>query len=144
MFSFIRCYFLYIYYWFTIKHAKQHGEEGSRSAGFGGPVLIFILLGVVPFMWFGRFYPNESDEFYVYFLEIGGRLKTHKGYVNVAMLSVHLIIAILFSYLLCCYKIKFSSIPERLEQYSFLRQFSWWKLCLPYVFLLTLFMLSSY
>lgn len=132
MFLFIRSYFIYIYYWFIIKDKRKNGSL-SHSAGFIPVAGIFVLLIIGMYGVALVLFPEPAFAFYYALVEMTGRANTHKGTVNIGLLLLCTTLSLVLCYFVCCYRMPFEKIPTVLKRYKFLSEFSWWKLSIPYV-----------
>lgn len=134
MFSFLRSYFLYLYYWFSKKKAEKDGSGSGRLYGFFCVVFLFmfILGGIIAISL--AVYPEQTQQLLEGLSEGLGRAKTHKGTVGVLPFLITLLFSTLSSYFVCCFRISYEEIPERLRLSVFLNSFSWIKVLTPYIF----------
>lgn len=130
--TFIRSYYLYIYYWHVMKEVEKNGGKPIFLAGFIPMMFYHMTLFIMMLWWLAELLvPNMTGEFYTWLLHIAGRTDSHKGTVNIAFAILSWLIAGALSIYLCGYKYAFESIPKKLHKHKFLRKFSWWKLFLP-------------
>ena len=130
--SFVRSYFLYLYYWFSIKRAEKENDEPAKFSGFCVVLGIFVI-GVLGLWWgISALFPESTSELYKILNEAFGRMETHKGEVSVGLFLLLMPISVIFCYFICCVGISFEKIPARLKKHEFLGEFAWWKLLTPY------------
>ncbi|WP_143873545.1 hypothetical protein [Catenovulum sediminis] len=106
------------------KNKKKHdGVMGIFVVSFLHISLQLLLI----YDLYSYFFPTTATAFYEYLLHILGKIKTHKGIVNSGFVLLTLILSLVIAYGLCCFRVPKSSIPERLNKHSFLRNHSYWK-----------------
>ncbi|MFQ3248302.1 MAG: hypothetical protein ACI9O6_000104 [Glaciecola sp.] len=132
MFSFMRSYMLYVFYWICIKEAERENRKPSSASGFGAVVVVFSYIPFGIYVFLLNLFPEKTSYVYGYLRNLFGIFSSHKGEVSVGMLLAILPISIALCYIVCCYRISFEDIPKRLERYQVLSEFSWFKVLIPY------------
>jgi len=142
LFTFLRSYILYLYYWHTIKPVGGDNKKPSRFSGFCIVSGLFLigLMGIWVMIY--NMFPEHTSSFYDWLAKIFGRTETHKGTINVGFFLLMTLLTTLSSYLVCCFRIPFEKIPERLQNYHFLSEFSRYKVLAPFFLPLLVFFIS--
>jgi hypothetical protein len=131
-FKFLRCYFLYLYYWLTIKPAEKENRKPSRFSGFCIVMGAFLIVFMGVWTFASSMFPETTSAFYNWLVDVFGKTETHKGTVSIGFFLFMMPLTTLICYLVCCFRIPFEEIPERLQRHSFLSEFSWYKVLAPY------------
>jgi hypothetical protein len=132
MFSFMRSYMLYVFYWICVKESERENRKPSSASGFGAVVVVFCYINLGIYVLLLNLFPEKTSYVYDYLENVFGRVSSHKGEFSVGMLLIILPISIVLCYIVCCYRISFEDIPKRLERYQVLSEFSWFKVLIPY------------
>ena len=135
MLSFIRSYYLYIYYWFAVKCNKGKGKEGaSQPIGFVYMALFYFPMHLLAILWIAEYLDSASVSLFYDVLRGSTVVETYKGTINGGLWILFMVLSVALWYFICRYRIPFNEIPSRLNRYEYLRGFSWWKMFLPLAF----------
>ncbi|MCF2860474.1 hypothetical protein L1286_23710 [Pseudoalteromonas sp. SMS1] len=132
--SFIRSYYLYFYYQTSI---NQKTGKLVPSMGFVTVVLLVMIFHAGTLLYtfnaVGYRFMNEV---------LTDTLFSFRGDVNLIIILAA-VFAILFTYLVCCFGIKFEEIGARLAKTRWLAKRSVWKMILLPVLSMAMFILSG-
>lgn len=129
----LKNYYLYLFYW------KELDNGNVKAAGGFWFVWLnlffqFLVLFIATTMHF-----DPQNSIYQFFLNLGGRVETHKGTINAAFTIFMFTISALTTYLLCCYQISKNEAVERLSNSNFFKTPSYLKIYAPLAVFIFLF-----
>ncbi len=140
--SFLRNYYLYLFYSDALKSTKisEKNKDVKAESGFGFVWLNFVFQFMVVFIATTMYF-DVLDSAYDFFLNIWGRTETHKGTVNVAFVIFLSTVSAFATYLVCCFRINAETAVARLAKTSFFDSPSYLKIYAPISITLLFFIL---
>ncbi len=129
--SFIRNYYIYLYYWFSVKNGDNDRAKPIYSIGFATIAFAIFPSQLIALLVVVQYFDNESIDVFYNYLRQGTVVESRKGTVNGGLWILFTCISVMLTYLTCCFNVTNEHISSRLNAHKFFSNFSWWKLCFP-------------
>ena len=130
MLSFIRTYYIFIYYKIAVVNKNKNGKPDTLQAYIGMSMFINAMPLFLLFVVLERndvfFFPELYELIKIPLWEV------HRGTITGGVLLIGGISS-LITYLICCFRVPFEKISIRLSKYEFFHDEAGWKAVTPVV-----------